>query len=309
MDLRSLRYFLEIANAASFSAAAIRLHRSQSALSRCIIDLEAELGVPLFHREGRGVLLTPEGTALIGSIRELLKDADSVRERARLMQTGKTLVLRVGAAANTIERALPALMRRFRQRHPNVEFHLRPAGATALLEALERGEVDVAITRYVEAAFLGSEIAFPTHLLAIVGRGHKMATRSVFPIEMLANERLLVTPPTFTSRMILESAFAAARIRPRILLESHELNALVALAEAGQGVAVVPSTIQPPGHTLKYLPIQDGASPLGSWTGVLWDRRRASTQHVMQFVRQAVAQLRKNYPGQGMELPPLSAAH
>lgn len=305
MDLRSLRYFAEVATTLSFSRAAVQLHRSQPALSRCISDLEAELGLELFEREGRRVALSAGGRELLDDVRRLLRDADSLAEHARLLRSGRNLILRVGGAANTIERAVPDLMLRFRKIWPNVEIFLRPDGGTELLAAIERGEIDVGITRHVLSDFLGSRIAFPSHLIAVVPSDHRLARKRALAVEDLEGERLLAAPVSFTSRMLLEAACQSARIRPRIALETLELNALIALAEASQGIAVVPSTVDTAGRAVSVLPILAGKSVLGSWTAVVWNKRRKPPDHVAAFIELAANQLRRNYPGKAMRLPAL----
>ena len=88
MELRHLRYFVSVAEQGSVSKAAQQVHVSQPALSRQIRDLEAELGVQLFDRVGRGIELTAEGEDLLRHCRDVLAQAESVRERARALHGG-----------------------------------------------------------------------------------------------------------------------------------------------------------------------------------------------------------------------------
>lgn len=302
MDLRSLRYFAEIAETENFSRAASRLRRSQPALSRCMQELESELGLKLFERLGRRIALTSNGRALLGRVRILLSDVEEIAEHARLLAAGKTSILRVGGAANLIERVLPEVLRRYRLRWPQVEVLLKPEGGSALLIALERGEIDIAITRYAQTAFLGAELAFPLYVLAAVPRGHRFARQKSVSIFDLGKERVLVAPSSVTSRSLFEAACQESGIRPRIALESHELNALVALAEADQGVAVIPSSVDVRGRSIAAVPVFHRNKPLASWTGLVWDRRREQPQFARDFVREAAAYLRKNYPGKDLKL-------
>ena len=303
MDLRSLRYFAEIAETENFSRAALRVRRSQPALSRCMQELESELGLKLFERVGRRVALTSNGRALLGRVRILLNDVEAIAEQARLLAAGKTFILRVGGAANFIERVLPEVLKRYRARWPQVEVILEPEGGSALLAALERGEIDVAITRYAESAFLSAEPAFPLYVLAAVPRAHRLARQRSVTVHDLEKERLLVAPLSVTSRRLFESACRESQVRPRIALESHELNALVALAEADQGVAVIPSSVDVRDRAVIALPVCHGGKPLASWTALVWDRRRAQPDHARDFVRMAATYLRKNYPGSDLRLP------
>ena len=107
MELRHLRYFVSVAEAASVSKAALRVHISQPALSRQLHDLERELGVRLFARVGRGIRLTAEGEDLLARTRDVLTRAESLGARARALAGGSIGVLRVGATPQVIQNILP----------------------------------------------------------------------------------------------------------------------------------------------------------------------------------------------------------
>ena len=113
MDLRRLRTFVTVAEQGSVSKAASRLHRSQPALSRQIGDLQQELGLRLFDRVGRRLVLTSEGEQLLGDCRKLLGYASSLSERAQLLRRGDTGVLRVAASPVQIEAVLSTFLHRY----------------------------------------------------------------------------------------------------------------------------------------------------------------------------------------------------
>ena len=124
MNLRHLRAFAAIADAGGFARAATRLHLSQPALSRQIHTLEADLGVLLFDRVGRGVRLTAQGEDLLERSRRLLAEAEALGERARELKGGATGILRVGATPQVIENLLAPFLVHYRRRHSGVEVHL-----------------------------------------------------------------------------------------------------------------------------------------------------------------------------------------
>jgi DNA-binding transcriptional LysR family regulator len=305
MDLRSLRHFLAVADTLNFSRAAERLHRSQPSLSRSIRELEIEFGVSLFERTGRRVALKPEGELLLAQARHLVEDADRLRAKAQLVAQGRMIVLRLGAAANTLERVLPQVLRLYHKEWPKVEIQLRTGGGSSLLFAVERSELDVAISRIASSDLLAFRFAFPMHVVAIFEKEHRLADKRNLQVRDLEGERLLVPPETFTSRMLLDDAFRAAEIRPQIALESHDINALVALAEAGLGVAVAPSTVSTASRKVVVRAIQDDGRPLGCSTGLIWNPRRKLPPHIVRFIDIAVGHFRHDYPGKELRLPPL----
>src|SRR5258708_35755728 len=109
MDLRRLRTFVTVAEQGSVSKAALRLHITQTALSRQIRALQQDLGLLLFDRVGRGLVLTPEG--------EQLSQASSLNERAQLLRRGDTGVLKVAASPVQIEAVLSTFLHRYAQRY------------------------------------------------------------------------------------------------------------------------------------------------------------------------------------------------
>ena len=112
MELRHLRYFVAVAEQGSVSKAARHVHVSQPALSRQIRDLEADLGVPLFDRVARRVELTAEGEDLLRHGRDVLAQAESVRERARALRGGVAGLLRVGTTPQATQSIFAAFLRR-----------------------------------------------------------------------------------------------------------------------------------------------------------------------------------------------------
>jgi DNA-binding transcriptional LysR family regulator len=309
MDLRSLRHFLAVADTLNFSRAAEKLHRTQPSLSRSIRELEAEFGVSLFDRTGRRVALRPEGELLLAQARYLVEDAERLRAKAQLLAKGRIYVMRLGAASNTLERVLPQVLRLYHKEWPTVELQLRSGGGSSLLAAVERNELDVAISRAANSDLLASKFAFPMHIVAVFEKEHRLADKRILQTKDLEGERLLVPPETFTSRMMLDDAFSAAEIRPNIALESHDINALVALAEAGLGVTVAPSTVSTGSRKVVVRAIQHDGHPLGCSTGFIWNRRRKLAPHILRFIEIAEAHFRHNYPGKELRLPPLKRGH
>src|SRR5918996_3851907 len=145
MELRHLRYFAAVAEAVSFSRAALRLRITQPALSRQIHDLERQLGVRLFDRIGRRIQLSAAGDDLLARCRRLLADADSIGERAQSLGRGETGILQIGATPQTLQSLLADFLTRYRRRRPAVEVRLTEDGGMRLLTLVERGELHVAL--------------------------------------------------------------------------------------------------------------------------------------------------------------------
>src|SRR5947199_1539666 len=144
MDLRSLRYFVAVAEERHFGRAAARLHMTQPPLSRAIKQLETDLGALLLHRSPAGVTLTAAGTALYDEARTLLEQAEHAR--ARVTAASGKATFTIGILTGGAEEAGPSLAA-FRQRHPEVRIRIRETDLADPTAGLRAGLVDVVLTR------------------------------------------------------------------------------------------------------------------------------------------------------------------
>jgi DNA-binding transcriptional LysR family regulator len=136
MDLRHARTFVAVAELGTVSKAALRLHIAQPALSRQITALEQELGLKLFDRVGRRLVLTGEGEQLLDDCRGLLNFVSAIGERAQLLQRGDTGVLKVGASPQHIESVLSTFLHLYARRYPNVQVKLIEAAGLDTMKML-----------------------------------------------------------------------------------------------------------------------------------------------------------------------------
>lgn len=145
MELRTLRYFVAVAEELHFGRAASRLHMSQPPLSRAVKQLETELGAALFDRSSAGVTLTAAGAVLLDDARALLDQADRVR--VRVAAAAGTATITVGFLGDSTDPDATRLADAYRRRHPHVEVRIRETDLTDPTCGLHAGLVDVALTR------------------------------------------------------------------------------------------------------------------------------------------------------------------
>ena len=314
MELRHLRYFVSVAEASGVSRAALRVHISQPALSRQIHDLERELGVRLFVRVGRGIRLTAEGEDLLARARDVLTRAESLGARARALADGAVGVLRVGATPQVMQNILPGFLAAYRRSRPGIDIELIEEGGARLLSLVEQGALHVAMSGILTGTALERRLLFPIRVLAVTIPGRKR--HSTIDVTELASEPLLLLRRDFGSRQLFDAACRIAHVHPRIVLESAEPNSLIALAEAGQGVAVVPSTVRVVSKIVRSIPILQNGKSLGTWGSVVWDARRALPIYATTFTEELAAYARRSFPGKRFDriappvpVPPDQAAH
>lgn len=288
MDLRYARTFVTVAEVGTVSKAAMRLHVAQPALSRQIANLELELGLRLFDRVGRRLMLTGEGEQLLEDCRHLLSSADSLRERARLLVGGETGTLRVAASPQFIEGVMAGFLHRYRERFPSVHVTVIEAIAWSdTLGMLERGEVHLGqnLLRAVKPA----DMRFAAHSLEAVdvlaAAREPLATseQGGFDIGRLTQHPLLVLDPSFVSRRTFDATCRLAGVEPNIVFESRTPHTLLAMAEQGHGVAVVPSAVRADRYALHVVGVTYRGKPIREQLAVFRDARRSMPPYAAAF--------------------------
>ena len=299
MNLRHLRTFVTVADAGSFARAIAKLNLSQSAASRQIIALEAELGIPLFDRIGRRLRLNSEGEDLLWRGRRLLADAETLRGRAQALKGGQIGTLRVSAPPQVIENILAPFLNKYLRHHPGVEVQLMEGGGSKAHDQLDRGDVHLAHIASDIARF-GSRLLYPIYVMAVLPRTHRLSRRSVLDIVSLADESLLLLRRDFGARSWFDAACNVANVSPRVLLESGAPHTLLALAGVDYGIAVLPSNVQVLRGAVRGVPIVHRGAAIGKWAVIAWNRHRFLPPYAEQFANELVAYVQRAYPGRDL---------
>jgi DNA-binding transcriptional LysR family regulator len=301
MDLRHLRYFVAVAEAGSVSLAARRLNGTQPALSRQIRDLEQDLGVRLFDRIGRKIVLTGDGDELLGAARRLLADAEAFRERAQTLGGGEGGILRIGATPQFIEAALPEVLARYHRARPGVEVRVIEDGAGPLIKRVHQGELHLAIG-VLRAEGLRSRLLYPLRVLAVMRRRHRLARRRSLAVTELVGEKILLLERGFQTRDLFEEACRAAHVQLQVRIESRSPQSLVALAAGGHGIAILPSVVRLDRARVAIAGMLHDGRPLGLWSRVVWDSDRYLPTHAGAFIEILAGYMGRAYPGHGLGL-------
>jgi DNA-binding transcriptional LysR family regulator len=297
MDLKRLRTFVAVADLGTVSKAALRLRISQSALSRQISDLEHEFGFNLFDRIGRRLFLTTRGEQLLGDCRGVLGQLGLLGERIELVKRGDSGVLKVAASPQTIESVLSAFLPRYAARFPNVRVKLMEALGMDQVPLLERGEVhfgirhDQGLNPWFERLVLPSDDVLAACLPSLqLGRGGMIDIASIAP------HPLLLPDSGYSVRRLFDAACRVADVEPNILLESRAPHTLLALAEAGQGVAIIPSVLRTDRYRLRVARVTHRRKPLRDRFVIQWDKRRPMPSYAQNFCAAVAAYMREVLP-------------
>lgn len=299
MDLKRLRGFVTVAESGSVSAAAARLRLTQPALSRQIRDLQDELGLRLFEPLGRGLRLTGEGEEFLPQAQDLLGHAGALVERAHALARGDAGVLRVGATGHALESIFPGFLRRYAQDRPGVHVVPVESGANEHTGLLERGEIHVAIgVRPADTGRFATLALPPGDVLVAHPRSLPLATTDDGDVDVraLASTPLLLPNRTFGTRRVFDAACRLARVEPLIRFEGSAVRAMLALAEAGHGAAVIPSTARTAGSRLRIARVTYRGEPVAFDFAVLWDRLRPLPRYAEGFPAAFAAYVREVWP-------------
>jgi LysR family transcriptional regulator, nitrogen assimilation regulatory protein len=285
MDLRQLRTFIAVADHGTVSKAALRLRIAQPALSRQISALEQDLGLALFDRVGRRLVLTGEGEQLLEDCRNLLDQVDCLKERAGSLRGGDSGVLKVAASPHVIESLLSIFLNRYAERYPKVEVKLFEAFGPAQLVLLERGEVHLGLRTHTDDSHLGSYRLPPIEIVAAAHPSLKLGRGGTVEIIRLAAHPLLLLESGYSIRRTFDAASRLSGLQPNILLESRSPHTLLALAEAGRGVAIIPSAVRIDRYTLRFVWVTQRHKPLQAPAAAQWIKRRALPAYAKEFCK------------------------
>ena len=297
MDLRSLRYFVAVADGLSFSRAAETLNVSQSALSRQVQLLEEEFDLLLFDRIGRHISLTSAGRELFVRSSSLLQEFVALRAVARDLASGSKGTLRIGSTPQTLESLVARVLTLYRNKHPEVAINIVEDGSSTLLEHLVAGRIDLAFAAIPPDPRMGSRPLFPLGVLAIVPRNHRLGRKRTIEVSDLGGAPLLLLRKGFMTRQLLDGACALANVRPSVLFESSNPHGLLALAEEQHGIAIIPSTVRIAVTRSRVVPVRHEQQQLGASISLIWDIDRRLPAIALSFIEEAYRFTRKDYPG------------
>ena len=236
MNLEDLDIFRCVVREGGVTRAASQLHRVPSNVTTRIKQFEARLGVTLFKRQGRGLVLTDAGRTLLGHAERLLQMADLAEQE--LCSGTVRGVLRLGSLESAAGARLPPVLSAFHAKHPEVSVELHTGTTGTLLRRLEHFEVEAAfVSEPFEKGGLSSRPAFEEELVLITAKGSPALQR---PAD-LGGRTLVVFPHGCSYRRRLHEWLAEGGISPGRVLDLGSYHAIVACVAGGRGVAIVPA--------------------------------------------------------------------
>jgi DNA-binding transcriptional LysR family regulator len=233
LDPRLLRYFIAVAEERHFSRAATRLHISQPPLSYAIRQLEDNVGARLLTRTSRHVELTDAGQVLYREALTLLRQAEEVRTLVQRVDAGLRGRLRIGFVGSMLYRGLPALLNAMRAELPDVEHVLTELNSHDQIEAVRRGEQDLARDLMAEP------------FVVCLPQAHPLAGRESLRLAELAADDFVffarAASPSYYETVL--SMCVSAGFMPVIRHEVRHWLSVASLVSQGLGVSIVPACL------------------------------------------------------------------
>jgi DNA-binding transcriptional LysR family regulator len=242
MELRQAEYVVGVVDHGTFTAAATALHVAQPSLSQGIARLEAELGTRLFHRVGRGAVLSAAGEAFVGPARRMLREARLARESVEAVAELEAGTLDLVALPTLAADPVAATVGRFRRAHPGVVVRIaEPEAAFAVADRVSDGRAEIGLTD----ALAARDDLVVEHLVdqeLVLARPPGSDDRPV-RVAALASIEFVTTPVGTSTRRHLDEALARTGKEPAIAVEADQREAIVPLVLAGAGAALLPRVL------------------------------------------------------------------
>lgn len=242
MELRQIQYFIEVAKLEHVTEASYALHVSQSAVSRQIFKLEAELGVNLFIHEGRKVKLTPIGRLFLSHMEQLMKVIDNAQQEISEFLDPERGTVRIGFPSSLAAQMIPKVVSAFRERYPAVLFQLQHGSYKELIEWVAAGDMNLAIMGPVprNEPLIKGEVLFEEKFMALLPSDHKLAKQSAIKLSELKDDLFVLFPEGFILRDIVVKACSKLGFKPKVTFEGDDLDAIKGLVSTGLGVTLLP---------------------------------------------------------------------
>jgi DNA-binding transcriptional LysR family regulator len=305
VTLRQFRYFIAVADCASVSAAARQLNIAQSAITTAVRQLEEEVGVRLFERSSRGVILTPDGHRFLSSARRVIASVADATHLLRAQPNALVGQLSIGVTPLVAGYYLSELLSRFARACPQVEVSVAEDEPRYLEHLLINGEVDVAI---MISSALGDRQALATETLTRsrnrvwLASRHALADRDDVSLAEVADCPLIVLAADRIDE-VMRGVWLRHQLAPRTLLRTSSLEAVRSLVGAGMGVTILPDFVYRPwsleADRIEARNLRDEVATLD--IGLVWRRGLTMDPLSAEFIEvareQSAARARRASPG------------
>ena len=240
MDLRQLEILKAVADTGSFTGAGRRLHVSQSAVSRQILLLEAELNEPLFWRIKRKVKITPAGEAILQLAIRVFDDIKETTAQITETQEKLTGTVRLVGGMTVSLYVFPSLLKEFRRLHPEVDVKVMTGSSDRLLRKLRAGAADLGLlTLPINEPDLITQPVMREEMMLVTYPGHALAKKPRVEPQELVRQPFILYEPGSNTRRVIDEFFIREQVQPRIVMETENVEIIKAMVRSGIGITLI----------------------------------------------------------------------
>lgn len=302
INTRQLRYFMELAKCLNFTKAAMNLYLAQPALSQQIADLEKQLGVTLFERNSRSVILTPAGEILQSACPEILAKLENIEQQMLRAKAGLRGSIKIGYTV-VFQPVLARVLCEFRQLYPDIAVDICSGRVKELKSAMENGDVDVAFA-WVNSRELPSKrspsynVLWQEDLCVVVHKDHPFALSNGTDYSLLNDDVFIMTDDVqdLGFRGFVQEVANEVGISIKRQTLSRQFDTIIMQVEAKMGVSILPGWMKSytfcVSENIKYIPIKEKCMDFG----VLWheDSKNAAIPLFMDLLENTLSSRANN---------------
>ena len=243
MNLQQLKYLCAVVDhGLNVSDAAEALFTSQPGISKQIRQLEDELGLSVFVRQGKRLAsLTPAGEIVVATARRAMREIANLKRVADEFRGEDTGTLSIATTHTQARYVLPKVLREFATRYPKVKVVLHQGNPMQVAEQTARGEVDVGIATEALADFaeLVTLPCYTWNRVVLTPKRHPLTKLKPLTLENLAKFPIITYDFSFTGRSAINAAFAAKGLEPNVVLTALDSDVIKTYVELGMGVGII----------------------------------------------------------------------
>jgi DNA-binding transcriptional LysR family regulator len=278
IELRHIRYFLAVAEELHFRKAAEKLFISQPGLSRQIKFFEEELGVVLFERHNRKVVLTKVGEYLKVEFSLQIKTLSHTLENAKLLHDGKKGALKIGYVGSAMQDVIPNLLLRFEKNHPNILFNLKEIDNQKQIEGLLSFSLDVGFVRLERVPrTLEIKSILKENFCLVLPKNHLISENNFKNLAQFKEESFILFDSKYSASYYekVMQIFDDCGFTPLISHNTIHSSSIFKLVENNFGISIVPKSLaQKRGHKIKFIELDMIAQK--TILSVIWNKKNTN---------------------------------
>ena len=275
--------FCRVVEQGSFTRAAEELGYSQNAVSQNVRALEQETGVTLLSRRKDGVQLTQDGQEFYPYIQSIFQ-AEQALERKRQETMGlQNSLIRIGTFTSVSRNLLPPMMKRFKEKYPDVRFVLRQGEYTSIPQWIRQGEIDFGFVNQDAVEGMETRLLYEDHMLAVLPQGHRLEKKSSLTLRDISTEPLILLDEGKHS--VLLDAFHSAGLTPNLAYEVYDDYSILSMVRQGLGISVLyEKVVAGFEQGLSLRPIQESPRRRVALSWLSWDTMPYAARRFAEFL-------------------------